>query len=191
MSHLNLLAFNNNQQKDSIDEAEILRQKTKHLELLRNLALPRDMDKPEVYEKLGFHFFPEKRLKSNPSIPFPDFITYNKLLMLSQIPSGWDINMRASDNTMSYGQFYIQDEKGRPRVDIFVSETAANMCIIPPYRIVFHWTPDKHIRVCIVDCKDNVMEEIGTSNFSTSQKSFLSLVNAGANALEKYPICFD
>ena len=52
MSHLNLLTFNNNQQQDKSDESEELRQRTRHLALLRNAALPRDMDKPETYEEL-------------------------------------------------------------------------------------------------------------------------------------------
>ena len=191
MSHLNLLTFNTNQQQDINAESEELRQRTKHFELLRNLALPRDMDKPEVYEELGFKFFPNERLKSNASIHFPECITYNKLLMLAEIPTGWEINIRNPLGTMSYGQFYIQDEKGRPRVDVFVSETEANMCIIPPYRIVFHFTTGDNIKACIVDCKDNIMEELGTIDRNHSQKSFLSLINTGAIALEKYPTKFD
>ena len=75
MSHLNLLTFNNNRQQNNIDESEELRQKTRYLELLRNLALPRDMDKPEAYEELGFKFFPNLKLKSKASIPFPECIT--------------------------------------------------------------------------------------------------------------------
>ena len=191
MSHLNLLTFNNNQQQDKSDESEELRQRTRHLALLRNVALPRDMDKPETYEELGFKFFQNERLKSKASIPFPECITYNKLLMLSEIPNGWEINMRDTHNTMSYGQFYIQDEKGRPRVDIFISDTAANMCIIPPYRIVFHFTTANQIKACIVDCNDDIMEELGTIDRNTSQNAFLSLVNTGAIALEKYPTKFD
>ena len=190
MSHLNLLTFNNNRQQNNIDESEELRQKTRYLELLRNLALPRDMDKPEAYEELGFKFFPNEKLKSKASIPFPECITYNKLLMLAKIPTGWEINMRDPHSTMSYGQFYIQDERGRPRVDVFISETAANMCIIPPYRIVFRFTSANHIQACIVDCKDSIMEELGTIDRNTSQNSFLSLVNTGAIALEKYPTKF-
>ena len=162
MNHLNLLTFNTNQQQDTNDESERLMQRIKHLELLRNLALPRDMDNPETYAALGFQFFPNESLKSNVSIPFPECITYNKLLMLAKIPTGWEINMRDPLNMMSYGQFYIQDEKGRPRVDIFISDTAANMCIIPPYRIVFHFTTGNNINACIVDCKDNIKEELGT-----------------------------
>lgn len=191
MSHLNLLTFNPNKHQDTDDEYEKSRKRTRHLELLRSLALPRDMDKPEAYAELGFTFFPNERLKSNTSIPFPECITYNKLLMLAKIPNGWEINMRDTHNTMSYGQFYIQDEKGRPRVDVFISDTAANMCIIPPYRIVFRFTSANHLQACIVDCKDNLMEELGTIDRNTSQNSFLSLVNTGAIALEKYPTKFD
>lgn len=191
MSRLNLLTFNTNQKQDAINESEELRQRTKHFQLLRNLALPRDMDKPEVYEELGFKFFPSERLKSNASIPFPECITYNKLLMLAEIPTGWEINMREPLSTMSYGQFYIQDEKGRPRVDVFISETEANMCIIPPYRIVFHFETGNKLKARIVDCKDNIIEELGTIDRNTSQNSFISLVNTGAIALEKYPTKFD
>ena len=149
------------------------------------------MDKREAYEELGFEFFPNEKLKSNASIPFPECITYNKLLMLAKIPTGWEINMRNPSNTMSYGQFYIQDEKGRPRVDVFISETAANMCIIPPYRIVFHFTTGNHIKACIVNCKDDIIEEIGTIDSNTSKNSFLSLINTGATALDNYPTKFD
>lgn len=191
MSHLNLLTFNPNKHQDTDDEYEKSRKKTRHLELLRSLALPRDMDKPEAYAELGFTFFPNESLKSNASIPFPECITYNKLLMLAKIPDGWEINMREPLSTMSYGQFYIQDEKGRPRVDVFISDTAANMCIIPPYRIVFRFTSANHLQACIVDCKDNIMEELGTIDRNTSQNSFLSLVNTGAIALEKYPTKFE
>ena len=191
MSHLNLLTFNPNKHQDTDDEYEKSRKKTRHLELLRSLALPRDMDKPEAYAELGFTFFPNESLKSNASIPFPECITYNKLLMLAKIPDGWELNMRDPLSTMSYGQFYIQDEKGRPRVDVFISDTAANMCIIPPYRIVFRFTSANHLQACIVDCKDNIMEELGTIDRNTSQNSFLSLVNTGAIALEKYPTKFD